>query len=101
MPNETKHTLGPWNLRQFFEHGEFMGYTVYSAPFDGIADIPDASDTGEANAHLIAAAPDLLEALRALQQEVKSAVKFDVKKHYSLMVADVAASKAIEKAEGR
>ena len=48
-----------------------------------------------------AAAPDLLEALRALQQEIKTAVKFDVKKHYSLMVAEVAASKAIEKAEGK
>lgn len=44
---------------------------------------------------------ELLEALRALQKEVHGAVKFNVRKHYHLMVADAAASKAIAKAEGR
>ena len=42
---------------------------------------------------------ELVEALESLQREVKNAVKFDVKKHYSLMVADVTASKTLAKAK--
>lgn len=38
----------------------------------------------------------LREALRGLQTQVRAHVKFDVKKHFSLMVADVAATKALE-----
>jgi len=51
--------------------------------------------------HLLLAAPELLQALRELQKELRHAVKLDVKKHYSLMVADACASKAIAKAEGK
>jgi len=43
---------------------------------------------------------ELLQALKDLQKEVRSAFKFDVRKHYSLMVADAAATKAVRKAEG-
>jgi hypothetical protein len=41
---------------------------------------------------------ELTQALRDLQKELRSHVRMDVKKHYSLMVADVQASKAIDKA---
>ena len=44
---------------------------------------------------------ELLQALRDLQREIHSAVKMDVRKHYSLMVADAAANTAIAKAEGQ
>lgn len=52
------YTPGPWEYRQFYENGELSGFTV-----SGIADIPEISDTAEANARLVAAAPELLEAL--------------------------------------
>lgn len=49
---------------------------------------------------LHAAAQELLDALRGLREELNRAIRMDVKKHYSLMVADAAAGKAIYKAEG-
>lgn len=54
----------------------------------------------EATARLFAAAPDLLAALVELQKELRQNIKLDVRKHYSLMVADAAANKAIAKATG-
>ena len=48
----------------------------------------------------LAAFPDMLEALRALHNELRRHIKMDVKKHYSLMLADAAAVKAIRKAVG-
>jgi hypothetical protein len=52
------------------------------------------------NAQLVAAAPELLVALKELRAQLRAHVKLDVKKHYSLMVADAAAGTAIAKAEG-
>ncbi len=40
----------------------------------------------------------LIEALQNLRTELRSAIKLDVKKHYSLMVADAAAGTAIAEA---
>ena len=56
--------------------------------------IKEHSFTNSERAKLNEAAPDLLEALQCLQKELKQAVKFNVKTHYSLMLADVAASLA-------
>lgn len=53
---------------------------------------------GEANARLIAAAPDLLAALEDMREQLRAHVRLDVKKHYRLMVADAAAGSAILKA---
>ena len=56
----------------------------------------------EANARLIAAAPELLAALRNLKKELWAAgLKLHVRKHFSLLVADAAAGTAIAKAEGK
>lgn len=41
---------------------------------------------------------DSLEALRELQKQLRAHIRLDVKKHYSLMVADAAASKVIARA---
>lgn len=96
------HTPGPWRIHDrsttisaSFEIIPEKGMTVASVP----AYVDD--ELGRANAALISAAPEMLEALRELQQKLHRAIKMDVKRHYSLMVADVAASKAIAKAEGR
>jgi hypothetical protein len=51
-------------------------------------------------ARLMAAAPDLLAALENLRKELHAAVRLDVKKHYSLMVAEAIAGTAIRKARG-
>lgn len=58
----SKHTLGPWGFTK--------GITVWvmAGPIH-VATIPRAADGdwSEANAFLIAAAPDLLEALKAIE----------------------------------
>lgn len=61
---------------------------------------------GERYAKLFAAAPalaeqlsDLLVAMKDLRKELRATMRFDVKKHYSLMVADVQADKASMRAE--
>jgi hypothetical protein len=41
---------------------------------------------------------ELVAALVELRRQLRSHVKMDVKKHFSLMVADAAASKAIDNA---
>ena len=57
-----KHTPGPWHIARFeastVEIRNDRGLTV--------AEVGDSSQEDEANAHLIAAAPELLEALRCL-----------------------------------
>ena len=100
-----KHTCGPWLLEG---RGNFSGINVVTDD-EIICRLPDgASVTGgacwpeqHANAHLIASAPEMLEALRGLQSEIRQAVKMDVKNHVSLMIYDAAATKAIAKAEGK
>lgn len=49
---------------------------------------------------LLVEAPNLLAALEGLRKELRNHVKMDVKKHFSLLVADAAAGKAIAKVKG-
>jgi len=64
---ETKHTPGPWQIGQLesYEGGTGIAFRrVYFTPT--LSEIQEAhvrGDKCDANAHLIAAAPDLLEAL--------------------------------------
>lgn len=60
---------------------------------DGTARTPDA--------HVAAAAPDLLEAAKLLQAALSEYRLLDVRKRFSLSLAHAAAGAAIAKAEGR
>lgn len=78
MTEETKHTLGPWHIDggkprklHFDEHTRFWiildkdGYSpAIVPPWDAVP--PIAAEEAKANARLIAAAPELLEALESL-----------------------------------
>ena len=75
----SKHTPGPWAVAEvapeFHRHGKYgVAYvdlgtwpdlTATVAPCIGLEGQPINREVVEANAHLIAAAPDLLEALEA------------------------------------
>lgn len=79
---EVKHTPGPWKVREMARGGEIRGYFVAAPDVNGFA--YDAEILGEdeyrdeqtgmarwrADAHVAAAAPELLEALKAIQDAV-------------------------------
>ena len=68
----SKHLPGPWELMDIGDYGDFDGYSrvLMSEPLSGDNPVRIAAihthgdDVSEANASLIAAAPDLYEALR-------------------------------------
>ena len=117
----TKHTPGPWTLETVDtqigichkvgpfpgSHGRKTGYAcIYH---DGAINQPSIAASGElyANARLIAAAPELLEACMALREAaVNMRGEFVVKKGVSaktlarMFAADDAAQSAIAKATG-
>jgi len=89
----SKHTPGPWRT---LEQGR--QWTVIGNPYF-VATVQGQGDNGEANARLIAAAPELLEAVRLY-------VKLDNDRRSGCDIADAdwaechqAASAAIAKAE--
>jgi hypothetical protein len=60
----SKHTLGPWFLKKDIDTSdEWNAYDVMTSDKWAIAGINKLRDEYKANARLIAAAPDLLEAL--------------------------------------
>ena len=92
MSDQPKHTPGPWFAKRTGGVGYFEWYVGRDGENYPIAeDIADpmTRDQSEANAHLIAAAPDLLEALKA-------ATSFPLSDSWV-----PAALAAIAKAEGR
>ena len=69
MSNQPKHTPGPWFAKRAGDGGYFEWYVGRDGENCSIAeDIADpmTRDPSEANAHLIAAAPELLEALKMM-----------------------------------
>jgi len=69
----SKHTPGPWEIKRHYD----PGYKFISAPkHSGLAQVvwcmedEDRSPECEANAHLIAAAPDLLFALEKVYADM-------------------------------
>ena len=85
----SKHTPGPWVVRHVPERYNASTYCIdWSAHQEEVAEIVH----GEANARLIAAAPDLLAAAKGLLGLAE--------RHGWLHVAVDAARAAIAKAEG-
>ena len=67
--SEAKHTPGPWQWTQHFD----PTISIYKDGFGQIARLYDSSaGTGKANARLIAAAPDLLDALQSIIEDIDS-----------------------------
>lgn len=71
MSSDMKHTPGPW----CYEKGEWEGSTVYPSPYgDPICYTASgdwAREEDDANACLISAAPDLLDALIGITEEIE------------------------------
>ena len=63
-----KHTKGPWKIN--IDTGEYGVYHLYSPDIGG-DEVFEREEIDEANARLIAAAPELLEALDILTDEVE------------------------------
>lgn len=72
---EGKHTKGPWTVRyRFGRKTTVVGRQRYPICDTGTAPHAETNQRREeANAHLIAAAPDLLQALEGLSRIVRSA----------------------------
>ncbi len=99
--SETKHTPGPWKWKgepgrshlSAREHEEYEGVLGY-ADFEGMWPSTHRNEEDAANMRLIAAAPDLLEALKSwIERECHG-------EHCGDTLHDVACA-AIAKAEGR
>lgn len=68
---ETKHTKGEWEASQENMRASKYWWQIRTGMGAVICNTPDNSSESEANAKLIAAAPDLLEALIKLSSEYK------------------------------
>ncbi len=113
MTDETKHTPGPWrvedgttlvwgNCNPDDNSSRGMGYPIAESRINpsGNWSTGPYADEGEANARLIAAAPELLEALKAAVSQVhltnsSEPMSPDVKRVFDQCCA------AIAKAEGK
>ena len=91
---KTKHTPGPWNLHQ--------GKNDFAVEAGGtICQGDDTMRDWEANAHLIAAAPELLEALNGLLMVLTVSGKHSYRPDSDTGKAIAGAQAAISKAESK
>lgn len=106
MSNQVKHTPGPWGTATVLaEKGEILkirvsaddGKTGYQ--YTGIADVFSLDDEGKANAKLIAAAPELLEAAIEIIKGAQNSDGTISKTTSSIALQKL--QKAIAKAEGK
>lgn len=102
---ETKHTPGPWSFRPLMsEDNRGMGYIEDANGHDiihaGVMDLP--MHENQANAALIAAAPDLLEALKSAVERLERYNQCFGEVDDSITQADIGDwHNIIKKAEGR
>ena len=100
MDNETKHTPGPWVLHQTFAD-EVVAKEGIVKIADCHEDLGISKIEREANAHLIAAAPDLLNALAALMcASVNTAEKHESESSNAIWAYIEDGAEAIAKAKG-
>lgn len=93
----SKHTPGPWNCWSGYNAADDLEDQITADDGDVvIANYNNLIDQGEANAHLIAAAPDLLASLSNLVGLARTGAARLDKYHAALADAD----KAIAKAKG-
>lgn len=109
--SESKHTPGPWKWHWRPEDKDAPG-SVFAEPYEGhayaVAMMPryQTKEQWEADARLISAAPDLLDALTELNKYIDFSVPcgdgdFNVSDVSGLNAAFQLACAAIEKAEGK
>lgn len=108
MSNEAKHTKGPWTASQTYPHGDWC---IHSAGIPWQLAYVGASTQIDwplaANAHLIAAAPDMLAALMKAKQFIVNGVELGFIRMPDTSTPDPAhetlpiIEAAIAKAEGR
>lgn len=81
------HTPGPWSVtpKYFDEHGEALVQIECSSHIIGEIYVCDGAE-GESNARLIAAAPDMLDALRELNDATNPLVDVDAMKLHRVRV---------------
>lgn len=96
-----KHTPGPWTVILRGERGTFHIPEAQKHEAERSDDGLDGYTVSKANAHLIAAAPELLEALRRVLHEAYSHEAVDCGDHCSTSCLWCAVQAAIAKAEGR
>ena len=106
-----KHTKAPWRYEEkdgklFVASGIPTSGTILANNINSDSMFPPhpaiitIDDEARANARLIASAPELLETLKEVKKQIFAHYKMNVKKDFSLLLADAAAGKAIHKAEG-
>jgi hypothetical protein len=69
----SKHTPGPWAANEEFDDGESLGIAITAGRLGQVVRVFDVGQKGFANAALIAAAPDLLQALEMTLKELEEA----------------------------
>ncbi len=107
MTTQAQHTPGEWTVVPFLKdnNGKPLNFTVRSSERE-IADVYNKPNThgteAETNAHLIAASPDLYEALKLLALDLGKEWCIDKYpiEHNGLTLLQIADA-AIAKAEGR
>ncbi len=93
--DHSKHTRGPWQIAEP-DDGNFKT-VVFDADMMTVATVPTATFEGDANARLIAAAPDMLAALK----ELLAVSELAVVRSDRLGFAHEAAKSAVAKACGK
>lgn len=100
---ETNHTPGPWALSEETLRDDLRSKLVHGLP-EGMLAIVRVENQGayygDANARLIASAPDLLAALKALQIQALQSDVNDPSNEWGCEALAMARA-AISKAEGR
>lgn len=103
MTNTAKHTPGPWRIRENSRHSQDECHLTICGDIFQLADINGPQYAHQiANANLIAAAPELLAALREYRSQFGQALECNgIPYGQAQLNADIMAQEAIAKATGQ